>query len=355
VPSSERVLCLDAKTGQEIWKHEYDCEYKVSYGSGPRCTPTVADGKVYALGAMGDLFCLNAVTGKPIWSKNFPKDYEAAVPLWGFSGHPLVYQNQLICLVGGKEALVVSFEKDTGKEIWKAMSTPAAGGPGYGPPTLIEAGGTTQLVVYHSRGVTSLNPTTGARYWNVPVEAYQGMAIMAPRKDGDTLFAGGVFDKSVAIKLDPSKPDAKELWRGDKKGGTGLYPVNMTPFVENGVIYGVDQPGSMKAIDLKTGKKLWSTFKPVIGKEEAEDFKGAGSGTAFIVKNGDRFFLFAETGDLIIAKLSPMGYEEISRAKLLEQTTGAFGRKVVWSHPAFANKCVFARNDKEIVCASLAE
>ena len=82
--------------------------------------------------------------------------------------------------------------------------------------------------------------------------------------------------------------------------------------------------------------------------------QGAGSGTAFIVKNGDRFFLFAETGDLIIAKLSPKGYEEVSRAKLLDPTGAAFGRKVVWSHPAFADKCVFVRNDKEIVCVSLA-
>ena len=102
-------------------------------------------------------------------------------------------------------------------------------------------------------------------------------------------------------------------------------------------------------------ERLWGTFKPVIGKEEEEGFAGAKSGTAFIVKNADRFFLFAETGDLIIAKLSAAGYEEVSRAKLLDPTSAAFGRKVLWMHPAFAEKCVFARNDKEIVCASLAE
>ena len=78
VKSTERVLCLDAKTGKEIWKHEYDCPYQISYPAGPRCTPTVHGGKVYALGAMGDLFCLDAKTGKPIWSKNFPKDYDGA-------------------------------------------------------------------------------------------------------------------------------------------------------------------------------------------------------------------------------------------------------------------------------------
>lgn len=368
VSTSERVLCLDAKTGNQLWKHEYDCTYQVSYAAGPRCTPTVSGGKVYSLGTMGHLFCLDANTGQVIWSKHFPKDYSAKVPMWGYSGHPLVYKNLLVCLVGGENALVVAFDKDTGKEVWKAMNTPEPpAGPGYSPPTLIHAGGADQLVIYHSRGLTSLNPLTGQEHWNVAVTAYMGMAIMAPRKEGDLLFAGGVFDKSLVVRLDKDKPKASVVWgeglpKGEgkdeaKKGARperGLYPVNMTPFVEGGVIYGVDQPGMLRAVDLKTGKHMWSTFKPVIGEEKDEDFKNAGSGTAFLTKNGDRFFIFAETGDLIIAKLSPSGYDELGRAKLLEQTGAAFGRKVVWSHPAYANKCAFARNDKEIVCVSLA-
>ena len=179
------------------------------------------------------------------------------------------------------------------------------------------------------------------------------MAIMAPRKSGDLLFAGGIGDAAVVLKLDADKPGATEVWRGTKKNG--VYPVNMTPFVENDTIFAVDQPGTLRAVKLATGERLWGTFKPVIGKEEEEGFAGAKSGTAFIVKNADRFFLFAETGDLIIAKLSAAGYEEVSRANLLPPTSAAFGRKVLWSHPAFADKCVFARNDKEIVCASLAE
>ena len=110
----------------------------------------------------------------------------------------------------------------------------------------------------------------------------------------------------------------------------------------------------LRAVELETGKRFWFTHKPVIGREEPEDYKGAFHGTAFVVKNGDRFFLFSETGDLIIAKLSPKGYEELSRAKLLDPTGAAFGRKVLWSHPAFARKCVYVRNDKELACYSLA-
>jgi outer membrane protein assembly factor BamB len=327
----ERLLCLDAKDGHEVWKFEYDCKYSVSYPAGPRCTPTVIGGKVYTLGAMGHLHCLDAGTGKPIWSKNFTADYKAETPIWGFAGHPLVFKNLLVCLVGGPDALLVAFDKDTGAEKWKAL-TPPSDGPGYGTPALIDAGGTTQLVFWHPKAVVGLNPSTGGSYWSVPLKPSYGMSIMAPRKEGDTLFTGGIGHAAVAIKLDPARPAATEAWRGQKN--TSVYPVNSTPLIEDGVIYGVDQP--------------------VIGEDQDEGYTGAGSGTAFLVKNGDRYFLFAETGHLVIAKLTPKEYEEIDRAKLVEPTGEAFGRKVVWSHPAFARRCVFVRNDKEIACFSLA-
>jgi hypothetical protein len=104
-------------------------------------------------------------------------------------------------------------------------------------------------------------------------------------------------------------------------------------------------------VKLVTGERLWETFAPTTNLPREK----SNAGTAFLVKNGDRFFLFSEPGDLIIAKLSAKGYEEISRCKLLAPTNEAFGRQAVWSHPAFADKCVFARNDNELVCASLAK
>jgi hypothetical protein len=163
------------------------------------------------------------------------------------------------------------------------------------------------------------------------------------------LFAGGIGGKSVLLKLAADKPGATEIWRGSMK--IGASPVNATPFLENGFMYAVDQPGALLCVDLKTAEHVWETFRPVTDKEDA---RRVNSGTAFLVKNGDRFFLASETGHLIIARLSPKGYDEISRTKLLEPTGFAFDRDVVWSHPAFAGKCVFWRNDKELVCASLA-
>ena len=355
VPSVERVLCFNAADGKELWKHEYDVSYQIQYPVGPRCTPTVGGGKVYTLGAMGDLFCLTADGGKVIWSKNFPKDYAVKTPQWGFSGHPVLYKNLLICLVGGEGSTVVAFDKDTGKEAWKALTDSE---PGYNTPALIETAGTTQLVVWTPKRLHALNPLTGTEFWQVPLEPQYAMSIMSPRKHGELLFVGGIGNVGVVLRLDPADPKkVTEVWRakGGPKAETGVFPVNMTPVIEDGVIYGADQPGAFRAVRLATGERLWSTYRPVFGEEKDDTFRNGSSGTAFVTKNGDRYFLFNEVGELIIAKLSPKGYEEVSKAKVLEPTTTGLGKRVVvWSHPAYAEKCAFLRNDKELICVSLA-
>src|SRR5262245_38469532 len=139
----ERVLCLNAADGKVVWKHEYDCTYRIAYPEGPRCTPAVHQGKVYTVGSMGDLLCLDASSGKVLWSKSFQADYQAKPPLWGWAAHPLVDGDKVFCLVGGEGSVVVAFHKDTGKELWKALSVEEIG---YAPPILIEAGGKRQLI-----------------------------------------------------------------------------------------------------------------------------------------------------------------------------------------------------------------
>src|SRR5262245_59188118 len=119
IASTERVLCLDQKTGKELWKDEYECPYQISYPAGPRCTPLVHDGKVYTLGAMGDLRCYEADGGKIVWSKNLPKEYNTKPALWGYAAHPLIDGKKLITLAGRDGNHVVALDKDTGKEIWK--------------------------------------------------------------------------------------------------------------------------------------------------------------------------------------------------------------------------------------------
>lgn len=341
----ERLLCVKVSDGSEVWKHEYDCTYNISYPAGPRATPTVADGKVYALGAEGQLTCLNAKTGDVVWSKNFPEDYGAKTPIWGFASHPLVHGDKLFCVVGGKGSVAVAFNKDTGKELWKAISASA---PGYAPPTMIEAAKTKQLLIWDADKLSSLNPESGEVYWKISLKPDYEMSIMAPRKEGNYLFASGIGNVGALMELSSEEPNAEVLWRGSTT--KGLFAANATPFIENGTIYGSDcRPGSFVAADLKSGKELWETFQPTTGKRRAAH------GTAFVVKHqpSGRFFLFSETGDLITANLSREKYEEVSRFHVLEPTGEAFGRDVVWSHPAFANGCIFARNDKELVCVSL--
>ncbi len=338
----ERVLCFNASDGKPIWTHEYDCPYEVSYPAGPRCTPTVSGGKVYTLGSMGNLFCLDAVTGKVLWEKDFKKDFGAVTAIWGFSSHPLVDGNKVFCVTGGKDALVTAFDKDTGKVIWSGLN---AKDTGYSPPTMIEAGGKKQLLICCGDSINSIDPETGKPYWTFPLTTYAGMAIMAPRKEGDYLFFCSLSNQALVIKLASDKPAAEVVTKGN--ANTFVYCVNSTPFVEDGIVYGVDVRGELRAAKLLTGERLWETYKATTGA------RFANSATAFLVKNGDRFFIFSETGELIIAKLSAKGYEEISRAKIIQPATPVWERDVVWTHPAFANKCVYVRNDKEIVCVSL--
>jgi outer membrane protein assembly factor BamB len=339
----ERVLCFDAAKGAKRWEHAYPCEYTIDYPAGPRCTPTVSGGKAYTLGAMGDLLCLDAEKGDVLWSKDFKKEYKTEPPIWGFCGHPLVDGQRLYCVAGRKGCVAVALDKDTGQELWRSLS---ASEQGYCPPTLIEAGGKKQLLIWDADALHGLDPETGKPYWSVPLKPDFGMSIAAPRRLGDYLFAGGNGRKAVLLKLSADRPAVEEVWRG--KRDTAVYPINSTPFLEDGMIYGVDQPGPLRGVELESGKRVWETSAPTTGG------KPAATATAFLVKNGDRFFLMSETGDLIIAKLSPKGYEEEGRAKILEPTGSAFGRRVVWSHPAFANRCAYARNDKELVCVSLA-
>src|ERR1051325_3254978 len=143
IPGSERVLCLNEADGKIVWQHEYNCAYSVSYPSGPRATQTVHDGKVYTLGAEGNLACLDAEKGTLLWSHDFKKDFNLKTPMWGFAGHPLVDGQKLICLAGGDGSVAVAFDKDSGKELWRALS---AKEPGYAPPMIYEFAAKRQLI-----------------------------------------------------------------------------------------------------------------------------------------------------------------------------------------------------------------
>ena len=348
INGTERVVCLDESTGKEVWKFEYNCPYTVSYPAGPRVAPLVAGDAVYSLGAEGNLYCLSARDGKVRWSHDFKKEYYLKTPMWGWAAHPILDESgKLICIAGGEGATVVAYDKDSGKEAWRALT---AKEPGYSSPVIITSGGKRQLIVWDPGSINALDPESGKVYWTMAFTSKMGMSIATPRKLNDLLLVTSFYSGADMLRLDAEGQSPKELWRTQKaseKDTTHLNAVLCTPFLQDGYIYGVCSYGQLRCLKAETGERIWETFEATT---KGEPVRWA---NAFIVKNGDRFFLANEKGDLIIAKLTPKKYEEISRTHLLEPTGSAAGRDIVWSHPAFANKRIYARNDREIVCGDL--
>lgn len=350
----ERAVCLDENTGKVLWKREWPADYAgLQYDVGPRATPTVDGDRVYVLGAVGNLLCLKAETGEDLWRKDYRKDYNAQLPTWGMVGAPLVDGDQLICLVGGEpNAKVVSFDKMTGKELWRAISSDVE--PGYNPPVIVEAGGTRQVIIWHPAAITSLDPNTGKVYWEVPFKVNLGMSVATPVWDANRLLVSAFYNGSRMLRLDSLRPAAELIWRGmsDSEIDTdGLHAVVTTPVIDGDYIYGVCSYGQFRCLDARTGKRIWETMDVTIENERWA--------SAQIVKHHDRYFINNDRGELIIAKLSPKGYEEIDRTKLIEPTTAVSRRRALgavhWSHPAYANRHILTRNDREIVRYSLAE
>lgn len=352
---SERLHCIEADTGKTAWTYEYICPYSISYPAGPRCTPTVDvsgptdPGRVYILGSEGDLACLDATSGELLWKHSFKTDYNATVPLWGFSSHPLVDGDLVYCMVGGQDQAVVAFDKLTGEVRWKSLS---ASGIGYCPPSIITAAGVRQLMVWHADAIVGLDPVTGKVYWTMPIKPDYEMSITRPQVEGALVFASGIRNHSVMFELAADQPATTELWRGEPKKSVNC--ANSTPIMHGGIIYGTDcNEGCMIAVDAKNGERLWTSYKPTQPKET----RRVSHGTAFITRlsDSDRYLLMSETGDLILANMTRDGFEEIWRFRVLEPTSEAFGRNVVWSHPAYAGHTAYVRNDKELVAVQLAE
>jgi outer membrane protein assembly factor BamB len=344
----ERVLCFDAETGNEVWTHPYEARYTISYPLGPRATPTVDGDRVYSLGAMGHLLCLDAATGNVIWQKYLPNDFGTKVPVWGMAGAPLVDGDQLIVLAGGKpDALVVSLDKHTGEERWRALDGDE---PGYCAPVILEVAGQRQLIVWHPAAVAALDPASGQVLWEEPFQVRAGMTISTPRQVANRLFVTGFYSGPLMIELDGQGRNPNVLWRTAASSteieNNTLHAVMCTPIFAGEHVYGVGSYGELRCLEADTGRIVWETRAPT----------GEGRWwNAFLIPHEDRVVICNEQGEIIFAKFSPASYQELSRAKLIEPTQPIQRRMTVWSHPAFAMQSVFARNDGELIRVSLAK
>ncbi|HBH51001.1 MAG TPA: pyrrolo-quinoline quinone, partial [Planctomycetaceae bacterium] len=209
---TERVLCLDAETGRVLWTHQYEARYKVDYPAGPRMTPVIVDDLLYTIGTMGHMFCLRVADGSVVWKKQFVDEFDTKLPIWGMVATPLVLGDRLITLVGGvPNALVVCFDRKTGRELWRSLEDTEVG---YCPPVLCEFGGRPQVVVWHPRAVTAIEPDTGKEIWSVPFPVRFGLCIPQPRQVGNRLFLTAFYNGPLMIELDEAGTTPRVVWKG---------------------------------------------------------------------------------------------------------------------------------------------
>ncbi|MBI2827009.1 MAG: PQQ-like beta-propeller repeat protein [Planctomycetia bacterium] len=344
----ERVHCFGWETGKEIWSHQYDCEYTVSYVAGPRASVTIADGRAYALGTMGHLNCFDAADGRVLWSKDLNAQYKIQMPIWGIAAAPLVEKDLVILHIGGEDgACLVALDKRTGEERWRALNDRAS----YAAPITIEQAGKRLVVCWTGDNVAALEADTGKLVWEHPFKPTRMViGITTPVVEQDRLFVSSFYDGSLMLRLKRDQPTVEQVWRRlgpDEQHTDSLHAIISTPYLEGDYVYGVDSYGELRCLDAKTGDRIWESRDAVPRERWA---------TIHMVKNGKNIWMFNDRGELIISRLDSSGFHEISRAKLIEPTKAQLPRRdgVCWSHPAYAYKHVFARNDKELVAASLA-
>jgi outer membrane protein assembly factor BamB len=338
--AKERVRCFDVASGQTLWTHEYavayeDWAFDPTQEIGPVATPIVEDSRLYTLGRLGHLFCLNAANGKVLWQRDLGKDYQMAFAPG--SPSPLIDGDLLILVIGGKpDACVLALQKDTGQEVWKALDEPMT----FSSPIVISAGGGRQLIVWTQESVTSLDPAAGTVHWRQPLLTSGDYAVSTPVFHQDRLLIGGLM-----FQLDANQPAANVMWPASKAPARRIYSHTSTALLQGDHLFSARSSGELICVEAATGKQVW----------EATEVTGLNNGASIhLTRNSDSVLLYTDQGELIRARLSSSGYTELSRVKVLAPTMPFGGRNVAWSPPAYANRCIFARSGKELVCASLA-
>lgn len=344
IPGSERVVCLDAKTGRILWVHAYDCTYRISYPSGPRTTPCVDGPRVFTLGAEGHLVALSAEKGEVLWARHFPTDFGAKSPTWGFAAHPFVDGDHLICTVGGPGAGVVALDKRTGRVVWKQLDVQDIG---YSPPVIHEAGGVRQLIFWHPKGVAALDPKDGTVLWELPDQPVRySSSVATPVLHEGMVFVSAFYNGSKLLRVGSNPPTGDLLWKSPKiteKDTVNLHCLSSTPYLEDGHIYGVCNYGQLRCLRLEDGQRVWEDLNTTTGGEPIR------SANAFLVRHEDRCLILNDRGELVVTRLSPQGVQVLGRAPLIPATSRVGARELVWSHPAFAHRSIFARNDDVLI------
>ena len=347
--ATERILCFDSASGKSLWTHAYPADYRISYTAGPRASVTIHGGKAFAVGAMGHFHCLDAKSGKVIWKRDLQTEYDIKMPIWGIAASPLIYGDLVIQQVSGaKGACMVAFYSNDGKEAWRSLADRA----GYSSPIVIKQAGQDVLVCWTGDSLSGIDPMTGKVFWGHPFPPKNmPIGVGDPILDGDKLFVSSFYDGSLMVRVPKDKLISEVIWKEvglDEENTQSLHAMIGTCVIKDGFVYGADSYGEFRCLDAETGKRIWEDLTAVPKARWA---------TIHMVRQADRVWMFNERGELLIAKLSKDGLNIIDRCQLIEPTEVQLGKRggVCWSHPAYAEKSVFARNDRKLVRASLAK
>jgi outer membrane protein assembly factor BamB len=341
-----RILCFEEKTGKLLWTTSRE---KTNYPQwafvpgqepSPNGTPVVQEGKIYATGPQAhNLYCLEAESGRLVWERDLASDYQIEETAT-ISASPLVEGDRLILQVGGKpDACVVAFDKESGREIWKSLNETA----GQASPVIIKAGGRHQLIIWTAQSVSSLDPVTGKLFWREAFLAANSAAVATPVFSNNRLLVSGLM-----MKLDENKASASVLWPETRAATRRILSGTSTPLLQGDYVYTLNPDGNLVCLEAGTGRQIWET-------DQVTRQKTGRSACMHMTVNGNSVFIYNELGELILTQLSPQGYEELCRTTLMQPTYSFGGKKLTWAAPSFANRCVYARNEKEIICASLGE
>lgn len=330
VGDEEVIEALDRQSGKTVWKFAYKTTYRDGFGfdPGPRASPVVAGGQVYTFGAQGVMTCVSFSSGKKIWQRALNEEYGVEKGYFGAGGTPLIDGSRLFLNLGGQDgAGILALDKDTGRELWKALDHEA----GYSSPVMAKLHGEPRVVFFTREGIVVTTPegeVVFQRRWRARMNASVNAA--APVIEGDVVFFSASYGTG-AIALDFSQGDEpEELWAGEES----LTNHYASAVIHEGVLYGYhgrqEYGPSLRAVDLKSGKVLWS-----------ED--GFGSGTVTLA--GDTLLLLREDGELVAAPATPSGFQAAAKAQILAAVTRAY--------PALSDGVLFARDENTLVAVKV--
>jgi outer membrane protein assembly factor BamB len=309
--NKEVIRCLEAADGKEVWKDQYEAEGAKGAAksfSGPRCSPTVAEGKVVTLGTNGTLSCLDAATGKVLWRND---DYKGSVPQFSASSSPIVVNGLCMAQVGGSSGAVIALDLASGKEKWKWTGDGAA----YASPDLLTVGGAKVIIAEMDSSIVGLGATDGKVLWKTPFAKPARMDYNAasPMADGQTLFYGGTSRGITAVKLETKNEGltAKELWSNKDNS-----PKFNTPVVKDGLLYGISDRNSAFCIDTRSGKTAWTAS---LGKA---DRRSGGFGS--VVDAGPVLLALTPASQLIVFEPSGKEFKEVAKYKVANTPTYAY-------------------------------